>query len=546
MTDYLVFLHSYIKTVYPWIYLVLCCLTSCNKSPNSSNFIKQTLKQDPYIQVYFNNNPSSSYTEPYRQQTRSGDNLEAEILSVINSAKSTIDVAVQELKLPNIALALAKQQQAGVKVRVILENTYAQPWSNFTSAQVNQLPAREKQRYEEFFTLVDRNGDRSLSQTEIKLGDAVVILRQAKIPIVDDTADGSQGSGLMHHKFVIIDNQTVIVTSANFTHSDIFGDFSQPSSLGNANNLLKINSPKLANLFTQEFNLMWGDGLGGQPNSLFGVKKPFRGAKTVNIGESSVTVQFSPTSKTLPWMESTNGLISNTLLNSTKQVDLALFVFSEQNIANFLESDRQKGVQIRLLVDRDFAYRPYSDALDLMGVAIPFNCQYEVGNHPWQSPINTVGVPILPPGDLLHHKFGVIDGETVITGSHNWSAAANYNNDETLLIIRNPTVAAHFEREFEKLYGKAQLGIPKKLQTQIATADRNCLPKVASSDTNLRVNVNTASLAELVALPGVGEKLAMRIIEARQQSRFTSLEDLDRVPGIGDNLKQKLSDRVTF
>ena len=275
------FFSTHFRTIDLWIALLLFCLTSCNRSPDPSVSPKQSLRQDPYIQVYFNDNPASSYTEPYRHQTRSGDNLETEILSVISSAESTIDVAVQELKLPQIAQALAKQQQAGVKVRVILENTYAQPWSNFTPTQVNQLPAREKQRYEEFFKLVDRNGDRSLSQTEINLGDAVAILHQAKIPIVDDTADGSQGSGLMHHKFIVVDNQTLIITSANFTHSDVFGDFSQPSSQGNANNLLKINSPELASLFTQEFNLMWGDGSGGKPDSFFGVKKPFRGAKTL-------------------------------------------------------------------------------------------------------------------------------------------------------------------------------------------------------------------------------------------------------------------------
>ena len=46
-----------------------------------------------------------------------------------------------------------------------------------------------------------------------------------------------------------------------------------------------------------------------------------------------------------------------------------------------------------------------------------------------------MGVPILPKGDLLHDKFAVIDNKTVITGSHNWSEAANHGNDETLIVI---------------------------------------------------------------------------------------------------------------
>ncbi|WP_236630435.1 phospholipase D-like domain-containing protein, partial [Aphanizomenon flos-aquae] len=87
-------------------------------------------------------------------------------------------------------------------------------------------------------------------------------------------ADGSKGSSLMHHKFVIVDDRFVIITSANFTLSDTFGDFTDPSSLGNTNNLLKIDSSELATLLTEEFNIIWGDGVGGKPDSKFGVTKP--------------------------------------------------------------------------------------------------------------------------------------------------------------------------------------------------------------------------------------------------------------------------------
>lgn len=46
----------------------------------------------------------------------------------------------------------------------------------------------------------------------------------------------------------------------------------------------------------------------------------------------------------------------------------------------------------------------------------------------------------------------------------------------------------------------------------------------------LRLDVNSASLAELEALPGIGATLARRIIEARP---YRSVADLDRVSGIG-------------
>jgi phosphatidylserine/phosphatidylglycerophosphate/cardiolipin synthase-like enzyme len=127
-----------------------------------------------------------------------------------------------------------------------------------------------------------------------------------------------------------------------------------------------------------------------------------------------------------------------------------------------LQSQSQQGVKVRGLIDREFAYRDYSSALTLMGVDGKNICQAATSMSP---PLDTIGVPTLPTGDLLHHKFAVVDRRTVITGSHNWSNAANYHNDETLLVIQdNPTVAAHFDREFDRLYERAVIGIPARLK----------------------------------------------------------------------------------
>lgn len=509
------------------------------------------LPQDLFVQVYFNHASSGEYTEPYRQVTRPGDDLEQQIVDAIATAQSTVDIAVQELRLPKIAQALVKRHQAGVKVKVILENTYNRPWSDFTAAEVAKLPARERDRYNEGLKLIDRNEDNQLTPDEISQWDAIAILRKAQVPILDDTADGSKGSGLMHHKFVVIDGRTLIVTSANFTTSDMHGDLTVTQTRGNANNLLKIEDSELADLFTQEFNIMWGDGPAGKPDSRFGVKKPFRPAQQVKLGTTTVTVQFSPTSATQPWSQTSNGLIGQTLSTATKTVDLALFVFSEQSLANLLETHHQQGVQVRGLIDPGFAYRYYSEALDMLGVSLANKCQYEVNNRPWQSPIATVGIPQLPKGDVLHHKFGVVDGQTVITGSHNWSEAANTHNDETLLVIDSPMVAAHYEREFGRLYAKAVLGVPLTVQQKMQAQKQECPQITQAAEKNVPtigelVNLNTATLEELVTLPGVGPKLAQQIIAARQQKPFTSLEDLDRVSGVGPSLLQKLDGRVAW
>lgn len=544
--------------------LILLALTiaACQRAQPQSDRLPP-LPQDPLVRVYFNHTESNSYVEPYRQQTRSGDDLEQAIVDTITSAKTSVDVAVQELRLPKIAKALADRQKAGVKVRVILENTYSRPWSKFTPDEIAKLSEREKERYNEFRQLVDINRDNQLSPEEINQRDALIILQNAAIPVIDDTADGSKGSGLMHHKFVVVDRYQLIVTSANFTTSDIHGDFNHPNSLGNANNLLQIESPELANLFTEEFNLLWGDGPKGKPDSKFGIQKLFRSAQQVIVGNTIVKVAFSPTSSTIPWEDSSNGLIGKTLNNSAKSVSMALFVFSEQRLANILETKHESGVQVRALIDPDFAYRSYSEALDMMGVALPNNCKYEVDNRPWRNPISTVGVPQLLKGDLLHHKFGVMDGQTVITGSHNWSVAANINNDETVLVIDSAIVAAHFQREFDRLYKNSLLGLPDRVKQKIETQQKQCpqitlsspsptsstLAKISENQriSNIpKVNLNTATQAELEALPGVGPKLAQQIIKARQQKPFTSLADLDNVPGVGPSLLAKLQKIVTW
>jgi competence ComEA-like helix-hairpin-helix protein len=557
--------------------LLLALVLRWFQSPDLNAQRMKTLTQHSLIQVYTNHNPATSYREPYRKQTRLGDNLEQIIVEQIQQARSSIEVAVQELRSPLIAQALRDRHRAGVRVRVAIENTYSRPWSSITPTEVQKMDARMQGRYRENIRLIDRNGDGKLSPDEIDNNDALQVLRKAGMPYLDDTADGSAGSGLMHHKFVVIDGQRVIVTSANFTMSDLHGDFSPKQSLGNANSLIVLQSPAIATLFIKEFNILWGDGPRGKLDSQFGIDKPFRPAQTIPVGDATVSVKFSPTPADIPWEFSSNGLISGILRKSRKTVDLALFVFSDQQIANQLETVVQKGTSLRVLIDPTFAFQYYSEALDLLGVALPIRtrkvnshpeeptqpsqsvsdktCSAELENHPWSQPIQTVGMAKLPPGDLLHHKFGVVDRRTVIMGSHNWTEAADRQNDETLLAIEHPTVAAHYNREYERLWASSSLGLPAKISENTQKMQQNCRPSKAeasSSETNspeistAKVNLNTATLQEIEQLPGVGPKLAKRILAARQNQSFQSLAELDRVPGVGKKVLREIGDRVTW
>lgn len=60
------------------------------------------------------------------------------------------------------------------------------------------------------------------------------------------------------------------------------------------------------------------------------------------------------------------------------------------------------------------------------------------------------------------------------------------------------------------------------------------------------VNPNKATLEQLQGLPGVGEKMAARIIEERANGPFKDLDDIQRVKGIGPKKAEKMRPWLRF
>ena len=60
------------------------------------------------------------------------------------------------------------------------------------------------------------------------------------------------------------------------------------------------------------------------------------------------------------------------------------------------------------------------------------------------------------------------------------------------------------------------------------------------------MNINKATQSELETLPGIGEAMANRIIEYREQNgNFQKIEDLKNVKGIGEAKFDKIKELVT-
>ena len=75
----------------------------------------------------------------------------------------------------------------------------------------------------------------------------------------------------------------------------------------------------------------------------------------------------------------------------------------------------------------------------------------------------------------MHHKFAILDRNLILTGSHNWTNSANRINDEVLVAIQNETVAANYQREYDRIYQDVTLGPPAKL---VQATSKSCAERV--------------------------------------------------------------------
>lgn len=146
-----------------------------------------------------------------------------------------------------------------------------------------------------------------------------------------------------------------------------------------------------------------------------------------------VRVAFSPRGEAFP-------LILKELRQARKSVNVAMFYLSDKELTDALcFLAQQRGVTVRLLTGSWMdtpAHRPLLERLAQHGVA----------------------VHILPlPGEArMHLKCAVIDGETVIAGTANWTPTAFEQNFEDTLAIRSPELGRLYLDHLETLLAKAE------------------------------------------------------------------------------------------
>ena len=131
--------------------------------------------------------------------------------------------------------------------------------------------------------------------------------------------------------------------------------------------------------------------------------------------------------------ESLAKAVTNSLGQAKKRVTLALYGFNNNELAEELVQLAKKGIAVRLKIDTAKGAEKKTGAI--------IGRLKEAGGQ-----IQTVA-----PDGRNHNKFVVIDGTVVLTGSYNWTAKAE-SNWENLLVIDCPELAKAYESEWEKVH----------------------------------------------------------------------------------------------
>jgi len=313
-----------------------------------------------WFELYFTD-PES----PLASQKTGG--VDAPLVAAIDSARLTVDVAIYSLSLNSIRDALIDAHNRGVQVRMVMES---------------------------------ENLDRSDPQK----------IKDAGIPILGDRREG-----LMHDKFVVIDNSEVWLGSMNFTDSGGYTD---------NNNLMRIRSVKMAENYTKEFEEMFVDDKFG-PDLVAETPNP-----RVTIDGTPIDVYFSPD-------DSVQASFVDLVNNAQQSIYFMAFSFTADEIGDAVRNRARDGVVVAGVMETEQVNSNIGTEFDLFKQA---------------------ALDVLRDGNdgQMHHKVMIIDESIVILGSYNFTNSAETKNDETLIVVYSKEIAAQFMAEFQRIHSQAQ------------------------------------------------------------------------------------------
>ena len=236
--------------------------------------------------------------------------------------------------------------------------------------------------------------------------EAIAQLQEAGIPVAEDGDPDSY----MHHKFIVIDEQYVWTGSYNTTYNGAYK---------NKNNVIFIDSAPLAYNFTREFRELFRQMRAEKPTGASVVHPKV----TLSDG-TQISTYFSPDNDIL------SSLVKE-IESAKKSIHFMAFSFTEDTLGSAMR-------------DR------FASGIDIQGV---FE-KRQISQYSEYEQMKAAGMSVIQDRNkgTMHHKVIVIDEETVITGSYNFSKNAEERNSENLLIIKgNPDIAQAYLAEFDRI-----------------------------------------------------------------------------------------------
>ena len=250
------------------------------------------------------------------------------------------------------------------------------------------------------------------------------------IPLITDRFDPiNNGLGLMHNKFLVVDGRggapestRVWTGSWNLTDPGTYDDYQ---------NAIEVQDQALAVVYTLEFEEMWGSAtdVPNAANSRFGARKLDDTPHKFVIGGRVATCYFSPS-------DGANWQIISVISAAQHSVSFEVLTLTRSDIANALIAQKQAGRKVR--GDLDNGTDTGSEYANLVAAGVDVRLKTGSG--------------------LLHHKYCLADADNptwdgvTLTGSHNWSSAAENSNNENTLIVHDPDLANQYLQDFAARY----------------------------------------------------------------------------------------------
>jgi phosphatidylserine/phosphatidylglycerophosphate/cardiolipin synthase-like enzyme len=227
-----------------------------------------------------------------------------------------------------------------------------------------------------------------------------------------EVKDDAGRSALMHNKFWIFDRQILWTGSTNITVNGIYKQ---------NNNVIVFHSPEIANIYEREWEELW--------NAQLGPRAP----STVNnqwaiLNGTPIQVLFSPEDHAV---DNLIALVNDAQIN----IRFLAFSFTDYPLAQTMIDRAKAGVDVQGVFETFGSNSPRSELKTFWCAGVSVR---QDGN-----------------GSFLHDKIIIVDDSIVVTGSLNFSSSADEENEENVLILDNPEIAAMYIQEYQKLWGQA-------------------------------------------------------------------------------------------